>query len=242
VLAYGLAGRAVVLNALGRAGEAAAEARRALAMAREVGHRVAEVHALGALCFAAESSGDLDGAVRLARQAAQITAGVLGVGVRWSSFLLTGALIAAGDLAGADDVCAAGLARARDAGDVFNQWNLLPRMVFLDVLAGRLGDAAAHLRGELQIGVRTGGWSEVVNCLDSCGYLCAATGRVAEAVTLWAAMAALLGQDGGVDSPARVRLRDQPLRAARQALGPDRAHAAEERGAAMSCPRQPSTP
>ncbi len=236
VLACGLAVKAITLANMGRTGEAAEEARRSLAVAREIGHRAGEVQALGALCVAAVSGGDLDGAVQLVRQAAQITVGVPGSFVRWCSYLLTGALIAAGDLAGADDVCAAELARCRDAGDVFNQWGLLPHMVFLDVHAGRLEDAAAHVREELQIGMRTGGWLELISCLDSCGFLCAATGRPAEAVTIWAANAALLRHGGGVDAPAWVSLRDQPWRAARQVLGPDQTRAAEERGAAMSLP------
>jgi DNA-binding CsgD family transcriptional regulator len=139
-----------------------------------------------------------------------------------------------GDLAGADDACAAGLARSRDADDVFNQCGLLPPMVFLDVHAGRLENAAAHLREGLQLAMRAGAWIELHNCLESCGYLCAATERPAEAVTIWAANAALRGQAGGVEGPADARFRDEPLRAARQALGPDRTRAAEERGAAMS--------
>jgi predicted ATPase/DNA-binding CsgD family transcriptional regulator len=233
-LADGLAGRAVVLQKLGRVSEAAAEARRSLAVAREIGYRTGQVRALAALCYVAQASDDLDGAVQLARQAARITAGVPGAGIRWCSYVLTGALIAAGDLAAADDVCAAGLARSRDAGDVFNQWGLLPYMVFLDVHAGRTGDAAAHLREELQIAVRTGGWHELLNCLDYSGFLCAGTGRHAEAVTIWAAYDALSRQTGGVDLPADVRLRDQPLCAARQVLGADRTRAAEDRGAAMS--------
>ena len=206
----------------------------ALAMAREIGYRAGEVNALGALSAATASSGDLDGAVQLARQAAQITAGVPGVFVRWCSHYLTGALIVAADLAGADEVCAAGLARSRDVGDVVNEWSLLPPMVFLDVHAGRTGDAAAHLREELQLAVRTGGWAGLLDSLDSCGYLCAATGRPAEAVTIWAANDELRRQTGYADQPEWVRLRDQPLHAARQALGPDRTRAAEERGAVMS--------
>ena len=130
-------------------------------MAREIGYPTGEILALSALSFAARSRDDIDHAVQLARQAAQITAGVPGVCVRWCSYVLTGALILAGDLAGADDVCAAGLARSRDAGDVFNQWSLLPHMVFLDVHAGRFEHAAAHLREGLQIAVRTGGWFEL---------------------------------------------------------------------------------
>ncbi len=232
-LADGLAGRALALGGLGRAGEAAEEARRSLAVAREIADRAGEVRALGVLCFAANASGDLDHAVQLARQAAQIT-DVPGTTVRWCAYVLTSALIAVGDLAAADDVCAAGLARARDAGDLRNQWGMLPYMVLLDVHAGRLGDAAAHLREELHLAARTGGRLELISCLDSCGFFCAATGRPAEAVTIWAATTALLAQAGIADLPEYARLRDQPLRNARQALGPDRTRAAEDRGAVMS--------
>ena len=56
--------------------------------------------------------------MRLARQAGQITAGVPGSMARWCSYILADALIEAGDLAAAETVCAATLARARDAGDL----------------------------------------------------------------------------------------------------------------------------
>ena len=93
--------------------------------------------------------------------------------------------------------------------------------------AGR--PVAAQLREALQLALRTGHmhW----RYLDGCGHLCAATGRPAEAVMAWAAHAALSQRE---DWPGRARLREEPLRAARQALGPDRARAAEQRGAAMS--------
>jgi predicted ATPase/DNA-binding CsgD family transcriptional regulator len=232
-LADGLAGRAGALVNMGRFAEAAGDARRSLAVAREIGYRAGEVVALGVLSFAARSIDDLDGAVQLARQAAQITAGVPGSNVRWCSYVLTGALIMAGDLAAADGVCAAGLARSRDTGDVTQQRDLLPWMVILDLHAGRVEDAAAHLREGLQITVRTGG-GDLVICLDCCGYLCAATGRPAEAVTAWAACATLSRQQGFAEEPTVLRRRDEPLRAARQALGAGPARAAEERGAAMS--------
>jgi len=67
--------------------------------------------------------------------------------------------------------------------------------------------------------------------LDVCGHLCAATGRPAEAVTAWAASIAL---NPHMDWPVVARRREEPLRAARRALGPGRARAAEQRGAAMS--------
>jgi predicted ATPase/DNA-binding CsgD family transcriptional regulator len=233
-LADGLIGRMAALFNMGRAAEAAGEARQALAAARETGYRAGEVLALVGLSFAAEFGDDPDGAVRLARQAAQITDGMPGGIVRLCSSVLASALIMAGDMTAAEEVCAAGLARSREAGDVGNQLSLLPYMVALDLHAGRVEDAAAHLREGLRIAVRTGGWLELVNCLDGCGDLCAATGRPAEAITIWAAYAALLARDAGADAPADARRREEPLRAARQALGPDRTRAAENRGTAMS--------
>jgi DNA-binding CsgD family transcriptional regulator len=172
--------------------------------------------------------------LQFARQAAQITAGVPGTSIRWCSYVLAGALIGAGDMAAAQDVCATGLARSRDVGDISNQWGLLPYMVIIDLRADRVEDAAAHLREGLQIAVRSGGWLEMIECLDCCGHLCAATKRPAEAVTIWAAWAALSRQVGYTDPHALARRRDETWRAVRQTLGTDRIRAAEERGAAMS--------
>jgi DNA-binding CsgD family transcriptional regulator len=143
--------------------------------------------------------------------------------------VLTVALIQAGDFAAAEPACAAALAACRDAGDLVNQPFLLCRMVLLDVRAGRAGDAAAHLREAIRLDLRTGAMSW--DPLDVCGHLCAATGRPAEAVTAWAAWA---GLNPRVDWPGDARLREEPLRTARQALGPARARTAEGRGAAMS--------
>ncbi len=145
-----------------------------------------------------------------------------------------GLLAEAGDLAAAEDVCAAGLARSRDTGDLWNLAALLTKMAILDLKSGRVGEAAAHLREALQIAVRTGGRLEVLNGLDCCGHLCAATGRCAEALTVWASLAALQRHEGFTEAPPDARHRHEPLRKARQALGPDRARAAEDRGAAMS--------
>ena len=143
-------------------------------------------------------------------------------------------LIAAGDLATAERVSAAGLAQAREAGYLWNQSALLPRMADLDLRAGRTGDAAAHLREGLQLAVRTGSRGDLLNGLYQSGALCAATGRPAEALTVWAANAALAGREGFTDPPWFVPRWEEQLRAARQALEPDQMRAAEERGAAMS--------
>jgi DNA-binding CsgD family transcriptional regulator len=76
----------------------------------------------------------------------------------------------------------------------------------------------------------------MLNVLDSCGHLCAATGRTADAVTAWAA-SETLRQHGGLENtdtdPYMHRLKEA-LRQARQALGPDQARTAQQRGAAMS--------
>ena len=115
-----------------------------------------------------------------------------------------------------------------------NQAALLPRIADLDLRAGRTGDAAAHLREGLHLAVRTGSWLELLTGLSQCGDLCAATGRAAEALTLWAACAAVDQHGGPTDPPWFAPRREEQLRQARQALGPGRARAAEDRGAAMS--------
>ena len=233
-LAAALACRAGVLRPMGRADEAAGEARRALALAREIGHPAGELMALAELSLDADYAGDHDEAVRLARQAGQITAGVPGAIARYCSFVLTIVLAGAGDLAEAERVGAAGLARARDAGDLRNQALLLIGIVNVDLRAGRTGDAAAHLREALRLAVRTGNWFDLRIGLFQCGDLCAATGRGAQALTLWAARAAVDRREGRTYPSLLETRREERQRQARQALGPGRAREAEERGAAMS--------
>jgi DNA-binding CsgD family transcriptional regulator/tetratricopeptide (TPR) repeat protein len=233
-LANCLRGRSVTLTNLGRFAEAAADGRRSLALARELGYPAGEALALAGLSVAAYDGGDLASAVQLARQAEQVTADIPGWIARVRSYFLTEVLTAAGELAAAERVCAAGLAQCREAGDLWNQVGLLPKMATLDLRAGRAEDAAAHLRDALQIAARTGAKGDALDSLDRCGYLCAATGRRAEALTLWAASAALFQSEGYPDPLPYARRRQEPRRKARQALGPARTRAAEERGAAMS--------
>ena len=228
-LADALVGRSAALYQLGRPAEAAEDGRRCLAIAREVGYPVAEVLALGHLASAAAVAGDLSEAVRLARQANQFPGDIPASLARACSQGLAKILIQADDFAAAERVCAAALPASRDAGDLFNLPALLGWTVLPDLRAGRTGDAAAHLREALELVMRTGSWT--VDYLDYCGHLCAATGRYADAVTVWAAYAALKQHE---DWPGDVRHRLEPLRAARQALGPDQVRAAEDRGAAMS--------
>ena len=70
-------------------------------------------------------------------------------------------------------------------------------MADLDVQAGRFQDAAAHLREGLQIAMRAGDlWDVAGNGLWSCALLCTATGRYAEAATVWAAQDVHFRQQG----------------------------------------------
>jgi non-specific serine/threonine protein kinase len=233
-LADALGGRAVTLRTLGQVRQSAAESRRALALARELGYPVAEMAALGHLSLTALDGGDLGRAVQLAREGEQVRGEMPGAMARVRSVFLTEALGAAGDLAAAGRVCAATLAQSREVGDAWGLLDSLTLMGFLDLQAGRTGDAAAHLNEAIQTGLRAGLRVDLLDALDYCGHLCAQTGRPDEAVTIWAARAAVRRQMGVPDEAAYARRRHEPLGRARQALGADRARAAEERGAAMS--------
>jgi predicted ATPase/DNA-binding CsgD family transcriptional regulator len=239
LLARCLSGRAATLLTMGRIAEAAGDARRSLALAREGEYPVAEALALAVLSLVACVAGDRQGAVQLARQAEQLTAGRHDPTVRVCGHVLTTVLIEADDLAAAERVCAAGLAGARDAGDLWSLGNLLEKMVVVDLNSGRYEDAASHLREGLQTALRTGSRARLLDDLDCCGYLCAMTGRCAEAVTVWAAVVVLQGREGfsvpsHPDVPEGWFQRQEPLREARRALGPAQARAAGERGQAMS--------
>jgi predicted ATPase len=88
-VAYCLADRAITLLNLGRVSEAAQDARRSLAAARELGYPAGEVSALGVLSLAAVDAGDLDGAVQLARQAGQVPGDIPGWVARMRSIYVT---------------------------------------------------------------------------------------------------------------------------------------------------------
>ena len=233
-LADALAGRSRALALLGRIAESIEDGRRALTMARELGHPAGEAMALGFLSIATYYAGDFDGVVQLARQAEQIAADIPGWIARVSSLELTPGLIETGDLAAAQRSGEAALDQSRAAGDLSTQARVLVDLADLDLRAGRLEDAAEHLRESIQAAARTGEPIDMLNGLDWCGYLCAATERDAEAVTVWAARAALFRRAASAEPPVTAGRRAGPLRWARQALGDARAEAAEERGAAMS--------
>ena len=88
------------MRRVGRAVDAGAplESVAGLAVARELGYPVGEVLALAGLSVAALDAGDQDRAVRLARQAGQITDGIPGSVARWTSYVLTVVLTEVGEV------------------------------------------------------------------------------------------------------------------------------------------------
>jgi len=235
VLVDALAGRAYQLVATNCVGEGTEDARRAAALASKIGHPAGEARAWQALCFGAAVTGDLTGAVACARRAQQIDpASVPGWIARYSNQHLVAAVLNSGDVSAARQPCADGLVLAQQAGDLASQTYCLYAMAEMDWRAGRIPEGWAHLRESTQIAARVGDPLAILNSEDLGGHLCAATRRWAEAVTLWAAMNAQ-AQDGSIiDTPQDVDRRQAPLRQARQALGPARTRAAEQRGAAMT--------
>jgi DNA-binding CsgD family transcriptional regulator len=235
VLARVLAWRAVCLSFLGRYAEAGKEARRALSMARQVGDPEAEAYALLWLGHGALYAGDMERSRAWLLEAQQLDpAGVPGWVLRQAAILLATELADAGETAAAQQYCADALAMARRAGSLFDQGESLRVTADLDILAGRPAEGRAHLREAIQLCARIGYEAILIECLDSCGYLCAATARWDRAITIWAASAAAL-QAAGIDAgiPNGAERREQGQSKARQALGPRAAHAAEDRGAAM---------
>jgi predicted ATPase/DNA-binding CsgD family transcriptional regulator len=229
-----LSGRASALLRMDRIAEALEDARRTLDLAHRSGYGGLEAMALACLSMVIWKDGDWDGALRLARQAQQIADEYAGGLDRGLSHIVTGVLIEAGDLAAAERVCTAVLVSCRDVGDQTNLCGVLWHMTVLDLRTGRTDEAAAHLRELLHTATHTGLRPMLDRALDCCGYLCAATGRPAEAVTAWAAMSALTSPwpppQFGLSQARRDQLRQQ----AAALLGPARTRAAEERGAAMS--------
>ena len=235
MVADALAGRSQSLIFLGRVPEGAADAYRALALAREIGYPAAEARALRSLGIAAQYTGDAGNALEWAQQASQIDPeGINGSTARYCAIDLAVALKAAGEVTAAQRICADGLALARAAEDLYDQALCLDEMMKLDVAAGSLPEAALHLRELARLATRMGHRLILANCLDSCGFLCAATGRGAEAVTLWAAYAAFLREEGMLDLPQDTLRREEYVRTIAPGLGPDRLRAAEQRGAAMT--------
>jgi DNA-binding CsgD family transcriptional regulator len=234
-LADALAGRAIALVNLGRIPEGISDARQAVTVARDAGYPAGEALSLANLAMAMFYARDLDSAISWARQACQVDpAAISGRIARWCREVMTLIQMQARQAASARSGSQDGLAWSRQAGDLAGQLFCSATIAWLDVRAGHLPQASAYLRQALEIGVRTGGLADLAGCLDCCGHLCAASQRWAEAITIWAAHATRVQADMLPHPSLAAEDRHEPLQAARQALGPDQARAAEQRGAAMT--------
>jgi predicted ATPase/DNA-binding CsgD family transcriptional regulator len=235
LLARTMAFRAGAMANLGQVPEAADEGRRALAMARELSDPAGEAYALFWLAIAAHYAGDPQGAATWLRQAQRIDqAAIPGWIARPCARWLASVLDKIGEAADAQRSYADALAMARQAGAIYDQGQILSAMAYLDFHAGRLTAATAHLREALELYGQTTASMILANCLDLCGEMCAATRRWQEAVTVWAACDAVEQAAQLQIHTATVEPPREPLRQAREALGPTRTRAAQERGAAMT--------
>ena len=114
------------------------------------------------------------------------------------------------------------------------QADCLKNMADLELRAGEVAEATTLLREALGLSTQAGNVT-LIDSLGVCGHLCAQTQRWAEALTLWAAMAACERQTGLPEVPQDAARRAEPVSKARRALGPaSAAAAAENRGAAMT--------
>ena len=240
LLARALAWRAGALANLGRVPEAAEEGRHALALARELGDPAGEAYALYWLAIAAGYVGSYRDAEAWLRQAQRIDQAALpGLIARHCTILLAEVLGEIGEATEAQRYCAHALALAREAGALYDQGVSLLTMAQLDLFAGQLAQARAHVREVIELFAQTGANLLLINCLDLCVDLCAAMRRWREAITAWAALAAVrraawIPGDGQADGLAGEEEGQERLGQAREVLGPAVARAAEERGAAMS--------
>jgi predicted ATPase/DNA-binding CsgD family transcriptional regulator len=236
-LVDGLAGRSGTLRNLGRLSEATKDAQRALRLARQIGYPAGEVMALMQLSAAADYAGDAAAGLEWARLAQQSDpASIPGWVTRRCAIAWALGLTYAGQGSAAEQVCADMLAMAHAAGDVGDQADFHELIVYIAYHTGHIAGAGEHLREAIRLATQTGNRVRLVDCLDNCGHLCAATARPAEALTLWAAYATHNAAIGVPEMPQDAHSRQEPLRQAAQSLGPGPTRAAQERGAAMTLP------
>ena len=235
VLVTALAGGRVVarLN-LGDIPGAVGDARRALALARELGDAASELLALTAVSLTAYYAGDAAEALDWTRQAQELLPlDSCGDEARWCHYIVAMVLTKLGELDSARRVCAAGLARSREVDDLANLVPLLEVMADLERLAGNPAKSGACLQEALAVASLIGHSLALTSLIDRCGHLCAATGRWADAVTLWAAHAADSKRRGWPSGPGNEGRAAWCTPQVEKALEPGQLREAEERGARM---------
>jgi DNA-binding CsgD family transcriptional regulator len=228
-----LLGRCAVLRNTADLKQATADASTALELARRIGYATGEAMALMELSLISSYADEDAHAVEWAWQAQRIDRdGMPGWLARKVAHVLPWVLIMSGSFDGVLELCVDALEQSRTAGDLSEQADLHFMMSVLARETGRVAEARAHLSDSVEISVYAGYRMRLVDVLEEGGFQCAMTGRYAEAITLWSALAAQ-GRVFG-STPKEERMREGPLREARQALDGQQIWAAEERGAAMT--------
>jgi predicted ATPase/DNA-binding CsgD family transcriptional regulator len=234
-LVDGLEGRCAALRNMGHLSQAAEDAETALELARKIGYAAGEAGALLELSLVSLYVGHGEDAVAWARQADRIDENRMsGWRVREVKFAVSFVLVNAGHV-DRTQYLERVLAQARTAGDLRGQADALHLMAALAFMTGRPTDAGGRLREAARLAVQGSYLLRLIDILEEAGYLCAATGRYAEAVSLWSARAAANEAAGLlVDTPQEEGRREPVLREITRALGPQQLKAAEDRGAAMT--------
>jgi non-specific serine/threonine protein kinase len=235
LLARALASRARCLMNLDQIPEAAAEARHALALAKDLGDLAGQTYALHVITAAALYARDFDDALAWARQSQRIDpAAIPGALARKCMTTLADTLQDAGEPAAAQEICGQVLASAREVGDRYAEAQGMGILAQIHMRANDDPAAAVCLRESLRLAGAIAATGVLLDCLNLCGHLCARAGRWADALTAWAAHAAYLSVTGMTDLPEQIEGRRELLGQAREALEPAGTRAAEERGTAMT--------
>jgi DNA-binding CsgD family transcriptional regulator len=230
-----LSGRAIASASIGNVAAGADDARRALALARESGSRTALAYALTNRCIIAHFSGDDREALALTREAQQsLTADVPGFIARGCRAIMTVVLADAGDLDAARAISDSGLAQCREAGYLPDLATVLLGAAHVAGLAGNVAEMAGLLHEVVEVASRIGDRNNLRHCLLVSGFLCAATERWAEAVTLWAAYAAETTRAGIPGPSAEDRRRLEWMQRIEGVLQPALVRQAEQRGTQMT--------
>jgi predicted ATPase/DNA-binding CsgD family transcriptional regulator len=213
------------------------DAERALELARDIGHLEWEAPVAAVIGLNAFLNGDMTEALAGVRRVEEtLSDRVPGYLARWCAMRQTMVLTDAGEYDWGSRVCDSGITLAREVGDVRALNYLLVAKVRLELLAGRLDDARAGLRQAAEASARIGLPESTRNCVYLGGFLCAASGQWAEAVTLWAAADADSAR-GGVPNPEQDTYR--PYRSdyreqIERALSPAQVRDARQRGTRLS--------
>jgi predicted ATPase/DNA-binding CsgD family transcriptional regulator len=235
LLIQALVWRSVALRNMGQLAQAAADSRIGLDLARRIGYPAGEALALAELSIGALYDERDEEAIDWARQVRLVDLGRAGgVTLRRPTFVLPWVLVSTGHYEGAQELCEEVLARCKAAGDRGGEADMLWLMAQLARETGRLAQAGAHLAASTAIALDGGYLLRLTDILDEGALQCAASGRAAEAATLWSAYRAQIAATGLVDPADQAARREPLVTEVRRALDAQRLRAAEDRGAAMT--------